>query len=157
MKHSRFILVSPLVAAPLSTVNLNDWLLGDACCPWQVRSTLRKCSSLAMEIPSSDLSALMATLDRFVMGPSSMSALQEGRSVARSHGGDRFPREVEDRGAGRRRYSDVDDEDEEEEEEDSTSPSSSGSSVASSFSVPSSVTDPEGEDDDDDSEDGMAR
>lgn len=101
----------------------------------------------------------MALLDRFVMGPSSTSGLQEGTLVARSHGVDRFPTEETERGARRRGYSDVDDDEEdeeEEEEEDSTSPSSSGSSVASSFSVPSSATDPEGEDDDDDSEDGMA-
>ncbi|CAN0455754.1 unnamed protein product, partial [Discosporangium mesarthrocarpum] len=41
--------------------------------PSEVRSLLRKCSTLAMEIPPPDLDALMATLNSFGMRPRSFS------------------------------------------------------------------------------------
>eukprot|EP00752_Nemacystus_decipiens_P007524 g6724.t1 len=56
----------------------------------EARSLLRKCSSLAMEIPPPDLEALMAALNSFVMGPTSRpdrATPPRSRSVSSAGGG----------------------------------------------------------------------
>ncbi|CAN0572414.1 unnamed protein product, partial [Ectocarpus sp. 12 AP-2014] len=60
--------------------------------PSEVRSLVRKCSSLAMEIPPRDLEALTATLNTFVMGPRPAAAAAapghpRSRSVSSVGGG----------------------------------------------------------------------